>query len=206
MRKKNVFVGLFLALFFAAQLPAQTRTVKGFCITASHQKVSGEFEIPVQYMVAEPNYNLLQWSLLMKKNNAEYYLLNPQNTAAFSFVYKGKQYLFKATKNKFGLRNPFKKSDDKVFLKTEVSGQVSLLSVFKGSANGKTNFMNEDYYLKRGNDLVKVKSIGFRKQLKKYFSSHSKFIQLIDNHKFKKKDLPKLIQYFNKYLGTVVRT
>ena len=186
-----------------ADLSAKTQQVKGVYINRQHQKMVGVFEIPVQYLVSEPDFQTLQWTIYLRKNKNECYVLTPDNTLAFAFSFKGEQFIFKSVKNFLGLKNPFQKSEKKIFLNTIVDGKISLLNIFHAEKGNSFSY-GTSYYLEKGGQVFRLSGTNYKRQLKKIFSRNPEFLALLKEKRYKKKDLPGIIRYFNEnYSGGI---
>ncbi len=210
--KKYLFP--FILIFIIASTYAQTKYERGYYVNVASDTIYGSVAVPVQYITATPNFELVQWKVLFIEKDTDIVIIEPSTVKGYGFFNKNEWHHFKPVLNQFGVANRFNKDEKNVFVKFEVSGKLNLISFYHSNrfqsfgdvdnasnesyaTHGGGNYANKRVFLwKKGKRLQEIRKLTFRKDIRQFFNKHPELEPTISN--LRRKDIYHLVAEYNK--------
>ena len=202
-----ILIGLF---FFVNNLEA--REVKG-TIIFENDTLDTTLKIPGYGLSSIPNYLKVQYKIKYYDKNRALRVLRPKDAKEIRFTFKGRNIRMLSRPNTNGLGGFSLTSSTYIFLKVvelELEGKAKLFNVYiteigpavilgsGGASPGASANMSKKYVLeKEGGELIRVRTLSFKKDMIKYFSDCPELVKKIKDKEFRMRDLEMLVVFYN---------
>ncbi|MBL3657911.1 hypothetical protein [Fulvivirga sediminis] len=196
---------LFLLILIIVSINGlHAKNVKGFIKFAdSMQEVT--LKIPAGLFGNHPQYIRLQNKIKYISPNGDVKVLKPSDAEAVKFSFKGEMITLVSVKNNTDQsRLTGVTQDSHIFLKLVMDGKLKLFQYYSaqyspgvGQQPGTTTIKDEYLLQLPDEPLKRLKSIGFRKDMKEYFSDCPALVEILDSRTLRKKDMEAIVEFYN---------
>lgn len=156
-----------------------------------------KFNIPMGLISGEPIYEKIQHKITYFDASGKRKTLKADDATEIRFDINGNTVRMLSRLNSLGLGNIFS-SGTNIFLKLEIDGPLKMFKYHFTSSQGGAVYLDSDFILQKGNDVLMQPSIfSFKREMTEYFSNCPKLVEKIESKDFRKKHLEEIVNYYN---------
>lgn len=156
-----------------------------------------KFNIPMGLISGEPIYEKIQHKITYFDASGKRKTLKADDATEIRFDINGNTVRMLSRLNSLGLGNIFS-SGTNIFLKLEIDGPLKMFKYHFTSNQGGAVYLDSDFILQKGNDVLMQPSIfSFKREMTEYFSNCPKLVEKIESKDFRKKHLEEIVNYYN---------
>jgi len=195
--RKLLLISLLSLLFITT---VEGKKVEGKIIYVNDSIINVTFNIPINYMTQEIDFERLQYKVTYFDANGDKIILHPGLAKAIQFTYMNENVSMFSKYN----------NGDFLFLKLIIDGRLKLFEYYftsqtPGTFNASTGGMNasfsysvERYLLQKGDfELKRIKRSKFVKEMCEYFSDCPLLVEKIEKEEFGKNDIEAIVRFYN---------
>ena len=191
--------------------------IKGLIITKAQDTLNVTFEIPLELLSKEPDYERLQRKVKYYDENGEKQTLKPEEAKEIHFTYRKEAICMRTRYNTLAFigGNINLGAGDYIFLKLVEDGTVQLFLYYytqnsPGVVNPSTGIMTggmlydtDRYILQKGDagELKQLRALQFKKDMTAFFSDCPELVRKIEEKEYKREDLRAMVQFYNTQCG-----
>jgi hypothetical protein len=203
---RKIVLLITIGVIFTFKLEAKKIEGKIFF---EHDTMDVIFNIPVDLITEEPNFESLQQRVKYYDSEGKKHILRPDDAKEYRFKSYHREIRMISRKNTLESGRLFSTGNN-IFLRLQVDGYLKLFNYYftrttAGTFNGPTGAMNsgtsyssERYVLQKGDDVLKrTKGLNFKKDMQEYFSDCPKLAEKIENKEFRQYDLRSIVRFYN---------
>jgi hypothetical protein len=202
-----ILITTFLVLFYHAY----ARKIQGVIIMNGRQK-EVTFDIKVPLLADEPNFERIQYKVKYYDEAGKKRTLRPEDAEEIRFDYDGMEVRMISCANTLGAGSLFA-NVSRIFLKLEMDGPLKLYRFYYrqtspgyyGGAGGYspgTSYTVDNLIFQKGNGPLKLpRSIGWKKDMREYFSDCPALQDRIEDKALRRKDIEAIVMYYNQNCG-----
>jgi hypothetical protein len=199
--KHFVFVFLFVFNF------SYSENIEGYYITTNNKKFTKVFDIPVEGISDEVNFQAIQFVLKYYDENNKKHKLDLEFIYEVGFEYNGEKIILRKLRNELDLA-PNLISDKRYILlkliKEDIiseylfsrTGYMLNANGFGGSAMGSFYKYGSGILVKKDGTMVDPSIGSFRKKMREFFSDCPVLVEKINNKVYKRTQIDEVIEYY----------
>lgn len=209
-RRTLIFVFLFFLL-----TNVNAKKISGYFISNTHDTVRVLFNIPVKFLMQEPNFVNLQKKVKYFDSKNIKQVLYPDMALEVVFDFEGQKYRMLSRNDDLGLNSMFS-SDNRIFLNLIKDGKLKLFEYhYSGTAGapmmgagGGAPMMaggspgGSNYILQKGEGSLFEISVSlfnsFKKQASEYFADCPEVLKKIQDKAYRKDDMELIVDDYNR--------
>lgn len=212
MKKLSITLLMVLCYCFAA-----AEKIEGMIITNVNDTLKVTFDIPIELLSREPNYERLQYKVKYVDENGKKQTLKPDDAREIIFTYNNEtvRMLSRLNTLQFVGGTILLSSGDNIFLKLVEDGPVQLFLYYytqntpgtinpsSGAMTGGFMYDTDRYILQKGvrGELKQIKGMSFRKDMAEYFADCPELVKKIEEKEFKREDMEAIVRFYNAQCG-----
>ena len=202
--------GLLIVIGFILTFNANAKRLKGIIILED-DTLGVTFRIPVTLFAHEIEFEKIQRKIKYFDTAGKKSVIKPDQAEEIRFYYKNKEIRLLSRFIALRLHDLFSKNHY-YFLKLEMDGKLKLLryyytedspEVYEASSDvmitGQSYTVSKYILQKSDEELFMPRTLAFRKDMMKYFQDCPELINMIENRKYRKRDMVNIARYYNSY-------
>jgi|GEM_PF-4804177 len=189
--------------------------IEGYYITTNDEKINAIFNIPVNMLSKEINFEAIVFGLKYYDEKGDKQKLNLENVKEIGIDYLGEKTILKCLLNTCDLGTNYIGDTKYVLLKPIEEGVISIYfypkSVYNpgfvdGAPSTTGNFSSFDatVLVKPDGKMVEPGSGSFKNKMKDFFSDCPELVKKIEEKIYKRKHLKEIIEDYKKHYATTI--